>query len=83
MNYPYCPHRDRFIRTAIYLNMFSEDDRGSKFVLLVGDTRVWVGNYPYAYGTDNWTLDPVRPSVGTIKLLRQVQNKIYKDNKSC
>jgi hypothetical protein len=38
----------------------------------IGDSDVWVGNYPYAYGTINVMGREVRPSRRTILRLKKV-----------
>lgn len=80
----YSPSWDHFLRMAIVLNMvrpaYHSDEPNPRWfsdcTVMVGDKQVWVGNYPYAYGT--W--DGVRPSYTTIKLLRKVHRRMIKEN---
>lgn len=80
----YDPDWDHYLRMALVLNMvrpaYHSDEPNPKWfsdcTVMVGDKQVWVGNYPYAYGT--W--DGVRPSYATMKLLYKVQRRLVREN---
>jgi hypothetical protein len=86
---PYCPEWDHYVRVAITLGMVkpyyddSKKMRASEYYVRIGDYKVWVKNYPYAFGCVEAVKD--RPSFATMKLLLkevkrvQLEASIIKD----
>lgn len=80
----YSPAWDHYLRVAIELGMVKPTYYGGKedptlfsdCTVMVGDKKVWVGNYAYSYGI--W--EGRRPSYKTIKLLRKVHLRLIKEN---
>lgn len=66
---------DVFLTTALDLNMVEIRDLSAA----IGDRRVWVGNFPYAYGMEisHFAANDLsgRPSFRTIKRLRALEEQ--------
>lgn len=91
---PYDYEWDLFLEMALTLNMVdtSHPDSGiratGEHTIMAGEHRVWVENYPYAYGQKlgsgryyNHVDESGRPSLHTIRRLRKLQLKIMSENK--
>jgi hypothetical protein len=82
MNYKYDANWDKKVNDLLDRNEIKLDDFGGR-TALIGDCSIWLGNYPYAYGT-NWDASiSVRPSRYTIWRIRQrvKYDKLSKEEK--
>lgn len=75
MNNRYDYEWDVFLTTALDLNMVGIRGLSAS----IGDRRVWVGNFPYAYGgeIERFSIGDLsgRPSFRTIKRLRALEEQ--------
>lgn len=77
MNEDYCEALDVRLRKDLEVGFTST----SRFIGEVGANKYWLGNYPYAYGTD-WDYPFLgRPSRMTIYKLRKKQLEFILKNK--
>jgi hypothetical protein len=76
----YCQVWDHYVRVAITLGMvkpyYHNDSKTSlsEYYVHVGDYKVWVKNYPYAFGFVDTVKD--RPSFATMRLLRKEVKRV-------
>jgi len=81
MQTTYCPEWDHYIRVAITLGMVkpcyddSKKMRASEYYVRIGDYKVWIKNYPYAFGCVESVRD--RPSFATMKLLLKEVKRVH------
>jgi hypothetical protein len=85
----YDPEWDHYVRMGITLGMvgpvyFSGDPNPSWLSdgrVKIGPHDIWVGNYPYHYGSKMTAMGSTerRPSIGTIRLLRKEQCRVMRE----
>lgn len=81
METTYCPVWDHYVRVAITLGMVKPHYHDSKKLSLsesyvrIGDYKVCIKNYPYAFGCVDTVKD--RPSFATMKLLLKEVKRVY------
>jgi hypothetical protein len=86
----YDPDWDHYVRVGIMLGMvepvYFSENRDPKWMseheVKIGPYEIWVGNYPYHYGTKMTDLGSTerRPSIGTMRLLKIEQRRIQRES---
>ena len=82
MSTTYCPAWDHYVRVAITMGMvkpyYHNNNKTrslSQYYVLLGDYKVWIKNYPYAFGCVDTVKD--RPSFATMKLLLKEVKRVH------
>lgn len=65
-----CPILDKWMNDALKKPEFKSD---GKYTVMLNGRKIWIGNYPYAYG--KLYGDELLPSRSTVKKLRKAHMK--------